>query len=459
MLVTSSCTPDTEKDVDEARSAETTTHAQTLWVETAVSGAPYIQVTAAIDGHELVYGGYQDDFEMQGHRLESGTQTQQALLGKLDLYGGVEWLRDARSPDSSYASIQRVSPTADGGAVVLAVAFSSIDLGCGDVAGRFVIARMSPRGECVWSRRAGDAELDFEPYDVAVGPDNRVMVSGIVLGTVQWDGVTLEGAAGEYAPFVMAINEDGVGLWGHVLQHTDSFSQPVLGIDNNWVTTVAMAYKGTIDGQTADGTDFDLFVEQLSAIGAVMRTRSVAGWINENVFLDVGYTDDIAIAGRFKPGTLRFDGTHDLTNSSTTSNTFLVKYGPDLSVKWTKKLTGGATISLADVRSDYLGYVDLAFVAYSTRGSHVYIGSSSWLATPKYNSYVARFGTSTGSTQWARRYGDENSMVMVRGMGTTYNGRVLIAGFYDGTPDLGLGPLPPVPAARSISGFVARIHQ
>lgn len=449
----------THTDLAEDSTAQTATeHGVAIWTEVALGGWPLLRVTATSDGHELVYGGYFGSFELDGHEVSSpGDRT--AVLANLDIYGNVEWLRHAPSPDGEETFIADAAATADGGAVLLAVAFSSIDLGCGDVAGRFVIARIDASGECLWSRRAGDPNsVQFAPYSIDVGPEDRIVVSGYVVGTLTWDDVTLGGKPlNEFPSFVLALAGDGAGLWGHTFTKSGSSGNMSIGIDSRGISTVAIPYSGTFEDQTSDSAGFDMFVAQLDGAGTLINTRSFGGYVYNNTFIDVGITGEIAVAGRFS-GTLTVDGTHDLVSTSSTDNTYIVKLDRDAQVVWTKKLSGGAVISIVGVHVDYRGFVELALNAYSLRGARVLIGSFSWVASPTENAYLARFGPMTGSTQWAVRYGDPSNRVVARGLGSSPNGRVLLTGQYDGTPDFGDGALP-APPPNFQSGFVARIRQ
>jgi hypothetical protein len=119
--------------------------------------------------------------------------------------------------------------------VILAGAFAgSIDLGGGTLVSLgqhdYFVAKLDANGKHIWSKRFGDANDDFV-INVAVDESDNVLLSGSLVGTIDFGGGALISMGGDMnGGDVFVVKLDGAGdhLWSR--RFGDSFPQSACGI-------------------------------------------------------------------------------------------------------------------------------------------------------------------------------------------------------------------------------------
>jgi hypothetical protein len=194
------------------------------------------------------------------------------------------------------------------GNVFVAAGYSAgvVDFGCGALppAGNFdaLLAKLDPMGNCVWSKRFGDAGFQ-QTSAVAVDALGNVIIAGILGGTVDFGGGPLIGAGGEDV-FVAKLDPTGQHLWSK--RYGDAQDQVVGGIVVGPTGDIAVvgSFKGTIDfggNPLTSAGGFDGFVAQLDAEGNQVWSRSFGGSQDDGATsVAVDGAGDVALTGTFR---------------------------------------------------------------------------------------------------------------------------------------------------------------
>jgi hypothetical protein len=132
-------------------------------------------------------------------------------------------------------------------------------------------------------------------------------------------------------------------------------------------------------------------------------------------------------------------------------------------MSWVRRPTGSATMLTSQLEIDPTGYV---FAAAQVYDGSLQLGDFAMQVPPnRYQLFLARLGTRTGSIVWARTHGVDTRWIDLHGMALTPdNRRVLLAGIWGGVLDLGDdgGPLtsppdPDFPGSYEYGTFVTRL--
>jgi len=143
-----------------------------------------IGVTA--QGDVLVVGSFEGVLE--GQDITAVGQ-KDAFMTKVSSAGDTMWTRSFGSGGSEWVS--RVAVDSLGHIVLGATVSTPVDFGCGPVAAngpeRAVIAKLTPLGDCLWSKRVPQGMADL-----AIAPDGAVLGLTYFMESIQLDDYTLD---------------------------------------------------------------------------------------------------------------------------------------------------------------------------------------------------------------------------------------------------------------------------
>jgi len=225
------------------------------------------------------------------------------------IYGGAEERATGVATDSM------------GNALVVGQFSETINFGDGDLtasgAADAFVAKLSPTGTTVWSKRFGDGGMTLAT-DVAVD----ALGGPLVVGTFD-TAVTFGNAATKLTSnggtdlFAAKLNAAGGHAWSIRLgDDADSVGYPVTAFDEGGDFIVAGAFKGVVELGSQDfaSNDLDSFVAKLDGATGMFRWgRQVAGvGSTSSGDVAVGKTHHIALTGSFS-GALDL-GTGELTS-------------------------------------------------------------------------------------------------------------------------------------------------
>jgi hypothetical protein len=331
----------------------------------------------------------------------------------------------------------RVAAGATGDVYVAGTFEGSIDLGAGTLASQgatdVFVAKLDGSGATLWSVAFGNA-LAQETFGLTVRSDGNVVVSGSFEGAVDFgDGVLT--SAGDSDGFVVALDP---ASGAHIC------SSRVGGPGYDVVSDVAAEDDGDTDiigmfGATATLGEIalvgagqrDIFYARLTGcepfIGAGFGgTGDDYGW-------SIAAVPDGVVMGMDSNGTMDFGG-GPLTSAGM-DDVFLARIGHDGGHVW--------SYSAGDAETQWAPRLAATADGFVAAGSFMgTLGTDPDVLTSagSMDVYVARVG-GDGVPVWGLRFGDEGWQ-SPESVAVDARGRVLLTGSTSGVIDLGGGPLP-----------------
>ncbi|WP_437876712.1 outer membrane protein assembly factor BamB family protein [Sorangium sp. So ce513] len=200
-------------------------------------------------------------------RTMRGGGGEDIFVVKIDPEGNHVW--NSHFGDSSPQVALDVAVTPDDDVVVAGRLAGTVRFGADVYAANghdaFVAKLDGATGDPRWSKGFGDT-MDQEFTSVAVGHDGTIVVAGSTKGVIRFDGLPLP-FGGESDAVVAAFNADGIHLWSHT--YGDAEHQRALGVavDQAGNAIVVGEFESTIDFEQSRHTSrggIDAFMAKLA---------------------------------------------------------------------------------------------------------------------------------------------------------------------------------------------------
>src|SRR6476661_1187 len=239
------------------------------------NNAPAVANDLALDaaGNAYLTGTFSGSVTM-GSTTLSSAGGDDIFLCKLDAAGNLLWAQSAGGTDDDGA--QSVAVDASGNAVIGGFADYTFS-GAGE-SSSFYVARYSPQGTAVWSRKVTPSvDASYNVGGVAYDGRGGFYVTGAFRGMATF-GSTALSAGTEDNLFVARYDGQGTAIWAGQATNSSSTSASIgfdLAADASGNIFVTGAMVGTVQLGALPATTggIDAFVAKLSA-GAVLATRS-----------------------------------------------------------------------------------------------------------------------------------------------------------------------------------------
>jgi len=260
------------------------------------------------------------------------------------------------------------------------------------------LAKYSPAGACLWSKRFGSAAGSEMPKTVALDSNGNIFVAGTFAGTIDVGGGALPNA-GQNDIFLVKYSASGQYLW------SKSFGGPGMDVVNS------IAIDGS--GNVIMTGSFDTGYPGLSFGGA-----SIIAWDNTDIYV-------AKLAGT--------DG-HQIWAENFRNQSSDISYAVAVDGQGDVFITGSFN-NIIDFGGGNLG---------SSGGGNIDV-------------YVAKLSGATGSYLWARNFGDVYPDSGVA-LATDLAGDVFVTGYYNSaTIDFGCGNPNPAKLAGNSDAFLAKL--
>jgi hypothetical protein len=411
--------------------------------------------------------------------------------------------------------VQGMDFDAGGNMVVAAYGQSgTADFGSGFVNGQsydVAIAKLTPQGAPIFVHLYGDA-LAQEPAGVAVDPAGAIAVAGRHRGSFSFGGAPLTSPGGsDYNVFVAKLDGSGNHLWSKSFGGLDDQEGTGVASDSVGDIFVAGIAKGDIDlggGVLFGATDYDAFVAKFDANGNHLWSKRLGDSANQwATGAAVTPSGEIVITGYFS-GTLDLGGPPLTANGQFDPDTFVVKYDPAGNHLWSKRFgVSGATAAYAVANTpsggaviagnftgtvDFgggpltsIGLSDIFVAAFDASGSHLWsrrfgdaalqdgwrvavdtngnvllggqffgsvsFGGATFTSAQGYDAYLVKLDGASGNHVWSRQAGGPGDQLGL-GLAVDASGNVGFGGFFNGSIDLGAGPM----MTNGGDGFLAK---
>jgi len=396
--------------------------------------------SAAVDasGNVIVVGDFGGTVDFGGGPLTS--------LGDWDMFvvkfgptGNHLWSK--RFGDASVHEYQegyRAAVDETGNVIVTGGFEGAVDFGGGPLTSAgsvdIFVVKFDPDGNHVWSKRFGDASLQFG-YGVAAGGSGDVIVVGDFVGTVAFGGDPLT-SAGIWDIYVAKFDASGDHLWSKRFGDADGQAANAVAVDGSGNVIVTGDFNGTVDfggGALTSSGDTDIFVVKFDPDGNHVWSKRFG-----DALYQVGYrvavdaSGNVIVTGDFQ-GTVNFGG-GPLTGVGE-MDIYVVKLDANGNHLWSKRF-GDANDQWAEsVAVDGSGSVIVAGYFHGT----VDFGGDPLGCVGDYDIYVVKLDAN-GNHLWSKRFGDAN-VQWASSAAVDAFGNLLVTGAFGGTVDFGGGLL------------------
>jgi hypothetical protein len=260
-----------------------------------------LDVTADPNGNVFLSGRFAGTVDFGIASVSGQPGNDNTFLVKLDPLGEVVAVA-AIEVDGMWYS--RIAADGDGGVVVLGALLGGIDLGTGTIASesawQLVLASFDDALRARFAEPLGESPDDVEhtPFDLAVGQDGAIAVSGWSTGPVDFGGGPLY-APEEFGVFLVELDRAGERRWDVALG--PAMTEPRIAFDPGGGVALASAFAGALDlgfGTMHAGQGTPLVLARFAADGeAVGATAFTSGSSSVQVRgISAAGSDHVALA-------------------------------------------------------------------------------------------------------------------------------------------------------------------
>lgn len=213
------------------------------------------------------------------------------------------------------------------------------------------IAKYSPNGAVIWIKQFGGLSAD-RAIDLAVGPDQNIVVTGQFFGSVTFGATTLVSTANSKDIFIVKLDPAGNVLWARKEGGSLPENAYKLTIDNLNNVILTGEYQGvaSIGANTFTSTNdpgtgapsFDLFISKYNSGGTPIWSLSgYADYDDRGLSVAVDAQNNIFFTGQFSD-TLNFAS--NTYNNNGMNVGFLCKLNPAGQVQFFHLMKAGYTL-------------------------------------------------------------------------------------------------------------------
>lgn len=281
--------------------------------------------SAAVDstGNVIVAGTFYGHVDVGGTTLVSTNDSADMFLAKYASNGSLIWAN--RYGDGSTDNAFGVAVDFDGNIFLTGAFMGSVDFGGGALTSMgsssdAVLAKYSPTGAYLWSKRFGDTGQDVG-YSVATDPSGNVAVTGYFQGNVSFGGGVIA-SHGSLDTFIAKYSADGTHQWSYGLGGTNADEGFHIAMDGAGSVIVAGTFQGTTDfgtGPLVSAGSWDIVVAKYSAAGSPLWAKRMGGTGDDLGYaLSVDASGNSYVSGYFQ-GTVNFGEATGLPRATVTS--------------------------------------------------------------------------------------------------------------------------------------------
>jgi hypothetical protein len=319
------------------------------------------QVTSvAVDaaGNVLATGIYGIDIDL-GAGVVTSQGGNDGFIAKYDALGNYLWSKTFG--DAATQTADTVATDAAGNVIAFGIFSGTINLGGAPLVSAggtdLYLAKYSPTGTHLWSKRFGDAVNQTTAHGMAIDPAGNILLTGTAFGTINFGGPTLTTLGGGDT-FVAKLDPGGNHLWSK--RFGDSTNQLGSGIASDAAGDVVLSgyFLGTMSfggsNLVAQGLA-DAYLAKLDASGNHLWSMRGGGPGNQSaVAVAVDLVGNVSIIGSLT-GSGSFGG--PTLTSAGGADILVVKYDAAGNHLWSTSFGDPATQSAKGLAVDSAGNV------------------------------------------------------------------------------------------------------
>jgi len=345
--------------------------------------------------------------------------------------GTALWSRRFGGPSpADAAAVRGVAADQEGNVAVTGSFYQTVDFGAGAVrdagsADAFV-ARYSPAGAHLWSRRLGGVSQD-SGVGVAVDAAGNVVAVGEFGGEADFGGLSRM-SSGWYDIFVVKYAANGTLLWVRTFGGANIDGAAGVAIDSSGNILVTGYFADTVDfggGPLTSVGGTDVFVLKLSADGTHRWSRGYGGTSSDfSRAIAVDASGDVSVVGYFR-GVASFGG--GSLSSAGNDDLFVAKYsGVDGRHVWSRAFGSATSDRAYGVAVDAAG--DVLVTGYFT--GTVDFGGGPLVSPGASSILVLKLTGASGGHRWSKGFGTSVPIYgeVANAIAVDHIGNVLVTG-------------------------------
>ena len=300
------------------------------------------------------------------------------------------------------------------------------------------IAKYSPTGSHLWSKRFGDTGND-RSADIAVDSNGNIVVTGAFVGAVDFGGGALTSVSGTNDIFVAKYTSAGAHVWSKSFGSTGDDRGNGVAVDSSGNVVVTGYFTNAVDfggGALPNAGLKDIFLAKYSAAGTHVWSERFGGISQESGnAVGIDNSGNIVMTGHFY-GTVDFGG--GPLSKPSAADVFLAKYAPDGSHQWSKVFGGTiASDNAVGMSVAVDGGGNVAITGYF-QGSADF-GGGTLTSVASQDMFLAKYA-SDGSHMWSRRFGGV-SLDQGTALAIDASNNIVTTGYFNYDLDFGGGNL------------------
>lgn len=389
------------------------------------------------DGNYIVTGYFSEEVDFGGGPIKS-LGDKDGFLSKYDASGVHLWTKQLGGLDEDIG--QSVEVDSRGNIIVTGTFKGKADFGGGDPfesAGMTdtFIARYSPEGKHLWSRRVG-GENEDRGYDVAIDSKDNIIVTGYFTEP----GINLGGedlhSAGYADIFVAKYAPTSEHIWSwRIGGKVDDLGRAVaVDADDNIVLAGDFHESIVLGGKTLTSAgNADVLLAKFDADGKLLWSRSFGDHFHDfTVGLALDHNGHIVMTGGFE---LNIDFGGGELKGERKKEIFLAKFTGDGRHLWSKRFGSRDDDVGSGLAVDSYGNVYLSGWFWKD----VDFGGGALESAGQSDVVLAKYAPD-GSFVWAKRFGDAGSD-FGRALAVDDTDHIVLVGTFRGTIDFGGEPI------------------
>ncbi len=415
------------KDVDEDCNGVKLCSGDTVWAAAFKDIGSIQNITAVTHDSQdnvLVTGIFSKSITFGQTTLNVTAHDHDTLfVAKLDSNGNLSWMKKFESEHvtggSSTVFARNIS-TDNSGNIIVSGGFNTSGgdkLGFGGTSFQskgnkdFFIFKLNPKGETLWSKQFG---VCVDPEDSGFCDDNALFIStdtqgsliltGYFGGMLNLGGLNLVSSGNGHLNFIGKLDGQGNHLWSRPLDPDHYFQIQKIYSDSSYNLYLAGNFQNSItlgngSNLTSSGGQ-DVFAAKLDKDGNAIWSHSYGNSAQQSVTaFSIDSSGNSLLVGSLA-GAIDF-GKGPLSAATTGNTAFMAKLDSSGNAVWSKTLTSIGYLRPNQIQSDESGNL---FLGGYFSGA-IDLGSGPLVSTGNNDLFLAKFD-STGSTLWAKHYGD-----------------------------------------------------
>jgi len=402
-----------------------------------------ITTSVAVDGsgNVVVTGNFQGVAYLGGAPLVS-SGGQDIFVAKYSATGVHLWSQRFGSTADDYG--YSVAVDSSGNIVVTGSFIGTVGFGGGSLISvgsgfsDIFIAKYSPTGSHLWSKRFGDTGND-RSGDITVDSNGNIVVTGAFVGTVDFGGGALTSVSGTNDVFVAKYTSAGAHVWSKSFGSTGDDRGNGVAVDSsgNVVVTGYFTYAVDFGGGALTSAGLkDIFLAKYSATGTHVWSQRFGGTsLESGNAVGIDNSGNIVMTGHFY-GAVDFGG--GPLSKPSAADVFVAKYAPNGTHQWSKVFGGTvASDNAVGMSVAVEGSGNVVITGYF-QGSADF-GGGALTSVASQDMFLAKYA-SDGSHTWSRRFGgvslDQGTAVAIDA-----NKNIVTTGYFNYDVDFGGGVL------------------